>query len=363
MTSAGSLGDTTAAVPRTIDDVTREWLAAVLRADDTLPDDAVVGNVRAEQIALDSGFSSRLYRVQLSGNGIPPSVIVKLPAESEAGAAMRMLGGYAREVAFYRDVAGSAPLGTPHVFAARMAGDQGDFVLVLEDLQGWHNVDHLAGLSVEQARSCIDRLAGLHAWSTRHADKLGGFESFDSPFSRELLPAAFPAAWQVYRDLVPITIPPEVDAYAERFTELAPTAVAALGERSMLIHGDIRADNMFFAGGELKVVDFQLAAKGCGATDIGYLVSQGLPTEARSGRDEEFVRDYVCRLAEHGVADYPFDEAWRHYRFAVAYYIVLPALPLLGWDALPERSRQLCLRLLERAAAAIDEIGALEVFG
>ena len=25
----------------------------------------------------------------------------------------------------------------------------------------------------------------------------------------------------------------------------------------MLLHGDIRADNMFFAGGELKVVDFR----------------------------------------------------------------------------------------------------------
>lgn len=42
----------------------------------------------------------------------------------------------------------------------------------------------------------------------------------------------------------------------------------------MLLHGDIRADNMFFAGDRLKVVDFQFACVGAGASDIAYLVSQ-----------------------------------------------------------------------------------------
>ena len=37
-------------------------------------------------------------------------------------------------------------------------------------------------------------------------------------------------------------------------------------------------------------------------------------------------------------------------------------LPLLSWDAMPQRSRELCMRLVERAAATIDEIDALEVF-
>jgi hypothetical protein len=105
-----------------------------------------------------------------------------------------------------------------------------------------------------------------------------------------------------------------------------------------------------------------IAAKGAGATDIGYLVSQGLPTEVRRGQDEMLVHEYLERLAEHGVTDYSFDEAWRHYRFAAAYFVVLPAMPLLSWDALPERSRQLCMRLVERAVATIDETEAMEVF-
>ena len=352
------------AVPSTIGEVTADWLTAALRGDATVPDAATVTDVRFDRIALDSGFSSQLYRAHLVGDAVPPSVIVKLPAESEAGDAMKMLGGYAREVEFYRRVAGSAPVGTPHAYVARLIDGQGDFVLVLEDLDGWDNADHLAGLSVDRAQRCIEQLAGLHAWSIdpRQADLLSVFPSLDTPFTRDLLPAAFAPAWQIYRDRADASIPPAVARFAERFAELSGRAVDALSERNMLIHGDIRADNMFFSDGRLKIVDFQLAALGSGATDIGYLVSQGLPTEARSGRDEEFVRYYLAALADRGVTDYSFDEAWRHYRFAAAYFMVLPAMPLLGWDALPERSRQLCMRLVERAVATIEETDAVEVF-
>jgi aminoglycoside phosphotransferase (APT) family kinase protein len=357
MTSGGTVGAAAAEVPSDIDGVTPQWLTAAL-------DGATVTAVRVEQIALDSGFSSQLYRAHLSGEGVPDSVIVKLPAESEAGDAMKMLGGYAREVEFYRRVAGRAPVGTPYVYAVRMDEDSADFVLVLEDLRDWNNADHLAGLSLDRARRCIAELAGLHAWSTRpaNADVLGAFPSIDTPMTRDLLPAAFSAGWQIYRDHATAPVPPAVAKYAERFAELAPTAIDALSQRSMLIHGDIRADNMFFSGDLFKVVDFQLVGKGAGATDIGYLVSQGLPTEVRSGHDETLLCEYLDHLSGHGVSDYSFAEAWRRYRCAVAYFVVLPAMPLLSWDSLPERSRQLCMRLVERAVATIDETDAVEVF-
>jgi thiamine kinase-like enzyme len=126
-----------------------------------------------------------------------------------------------------------------------------------------------------------------------------------------------------------------------------------------VLHGDIRADNLFFDGPKMKVVDFQFAARGSGAADIAYLVTQGLPSDVREGHDEALVREYLDHL---GVADYGFDEAWRHYQFAAVYLMVLPVITLNGWDALPERSRQLCLTLTDRAVAAIDAIDALRVF-
>lgn len=342
-------------VPSHIDGVTAQWLTQAF-------DGATVTDVRAEQIAQDTGFSSLLYRVHLAGDGLPSSVIVKLPAQSEARGAMEMLGGYRREVAFYRRVAGRAPMGTPHVYAARTA--DADFVLVLEDLCDWDNADHLAGLSLDRARLCISELAALHAWSAEPANTavVEEFPSLDTPVARELLIPAFGPGWQVYLDKAAVPVPSAVAQYADRFAELAPGALAALTERPMLLHGDIRADNMFFTGDRLKVVDFQMAARGAGAADLAYLVSQGLPTDVRRGRDEELVREYLGHLAERGVTDYSFDEAWRHYRFAVAYLMFLPVIILIGWDSLPERSRALCRTLVERAVATIDDIDALEVF-
>ncbi len=284
-------------VPRAIDEVTAGWLSEALCADDVARKPMAINAIRVEQIAQDTGFSSLLYRLHLTGDpGVPSTVIVKLPAQSEARWAMDMLGGYGRELAFYQYIAGRAPINTPHVYAAGMVEDSADFVLVLEDLRDWDNADHLAGLSTHRARLCIEQLAGLHAWSIIAADAtvLDAFPSLDTPIAREILHPAFELGWRVYRDKSTMAVPAAVARYAERFVELAPKALAALTVRPMLLHGDIRADNMFFDGDSLKIVDFQFASRGAGATDVAYLISQGLPTEERRGHDEQLVREYLA---------------------------------------------------------------------
>ncbi|WP_280825096.1 phosphotransferase [Mycobacterium sp. OTB74] len=342
------------AIPSGIDDITPQWLTAALGSSG-----AQVNAVRAEQIAQDSGFSSLLYRLHLVGDGVPSTLIVKLPAQSEARGAMELLGGYRRELAFYRDVAGRAPIEVPDVFCARGADDSADFVLLMEDLAGWDNADHLVGLTLAQVRTCIAALAGLHTWTADDA-VLQQFPSLDTPTVRDLLVPAFGPGWQVYREKSGTSVSAAVQKFAEHFTGHAPAALAALTERNQLLHGDIRADNMFFRGDRMKVVDFQFAARGSGAADIAYLVSQGLPVGVRRGQDEVLVREYLAQLK---TCDYTFDDAWRHYRFGAAFLMVLPVITLIGWDALPERSRQLCLTLVDRAVACVEEIGALEVFG
>lgn len=336
-------------VPTGIDEVTAPWLTEALGAQ--------VTEVRAERIALDTGFSAALYRVHLRGSAdVPETLIVKLPADSLARGGMEMLGGYQRELYFYRHVAPGSPIATPHCYVARMSGP--DFVLVLEDLRDWENADHLAGLSLPRAQLCIEQLAGLHTWSSGIDDAvLQEFPSIDSSLTRDLFLPAFAPGWQLYRERTRQPVPPAVAAFAERFAELAPTALSALSERNMLLHGDIRADNMFFREDALKVVDFQLTVRGAGAADVAYLVSQGLPTEVRRGHDMQLMREYVGQ-----VDGYAFDEAWRHYRFATALLLYMPVVALLTWDVAPERSRQLCLTLIDRAVAAIDDIDALEEF-
>lgn len=350
MVSAG-----TTDIPSGIDAVTPQWLTAALGAD--------VTDVRAEQIAMDSGFSSLLYRLHLAGNGVPSSLIAKLPAVSEARGAMDLMGGYRREVAFYRDIAGRAPIATPDAHVARIADNGVDFVLLLEDLADWDNADHLAGLSMDRARACLQSLAGLHAWSCELAnrDVLQQFPSIDNPMIREAMVPAFGYGWQLYLEKSDNAVPPRLAEFFERFADRAPAALSALTEHDMLIHGDIRADNLFFDGDTLKVVDFQFAARGSGVADVAYLLTQGLPIETRTGHDETLLRLYLAHMADQGV-EYGFDVAWRDYRIAAVYLTLMPVVALLTWEIVPERSRRLCLTLTDRALAAIDEIDALEVF-
>jgi aminoglycoside phosphotransferase (APT) family kinase protein len=343
------------AIPAGIEGLDPHWLSDALGAH--------VVDVTSEQIAMDSGFSSLLYRLHLDGADVPATLIAKLPAESEARGAMDLMGGYRRELAFYRDVAGRAPMATPHAYVARIDENGVDFVLLLEDLGDWDNADHLAGLPIDRARTCLASLAGLHGWScqTGNTAVVQRFPSIDNPTVRDVMVPAFGYGWQMYLERRTGAVPPTMADFFERFADHSPTALAALTEREMLLHGDIRADNLFFDGDAMKVVDFQFAARGCGVADVAYLVTQGLTAEDRAGRDEELLREYLGHLADHGV-DYGFDDAWRHYRAAAVYLTLMPVVALLTWDIVPERSRRLCLTLTDRAVAAIAEIEALEVF-
>jgi thiamine kinase-like enzyme len=183
----------------------------------------------------------------------------------------------------------------------------------------------------------------------------------DNPMIREAMVPAFGYGWQLYLEKSDGAVPPRIAEFFEHFSDRAPAALSALAEHDMLIHGDIRADNLFFDGDALKVVDFQFAARGSGVADVAYLLTQGLPVETRAGQDEILLREYLGYLADGGV-DYGFDAAWRDYRTAAVYLTLMPVVALLTWDIVPERSRRLCLTLVGRAVAAIDAIDALEVF-
>ena len=98
---------------------------------------------------------------------------------------------------------------------------------MLEDLQDWDNADHLAGLSMDRARLCIEQLAGSARMvdDRANAAALDAFPSIDTPMARDLLCRAFALGWQIYRDKSSVPVPPAVARFAERFAELAPQAL------------------------------------------------------------------------------------------------------------------------------------------
>src|SRR5512143_1796709 len=81
-------------LPRTLDEVTPEFLSKIMRREVTSSN--VIGS--------DTGTSSRA-RLALSGNDVPDSVFLKMPAKTVATRLIGELGRLAQtEVLFYREL-------------------------------------------------------------------------------------------------------------------------------------------------------------------------------------------------------------------------------------------------------------------
>ena len=81
----------------------------------------------------DAGTSSRA-RLALTGDGVPESVFVKMPAETAATRLMGELGSLAEtETRFYRELSPELT-GVPKSYGSAFDPVTGRFVLVLEDL-------------------------------------------------------------------------------------------------------------------------------------------------------------------------------------------------------------------------------------
>jgi hypothetical protein len=228
-------------------------------------------------------------------------------------------------------------------------------VLLLEDLGLLEAPDHLEGLELDRAGLVLDRLADFHAWGA----------SPDLPLlDKAIFPAAvdqvgqlggvFPLGWPIYLANRRHDHPPAVDRLVQRLPDLILDLAASLATPACLAHGDLRVDNLFFAGNDVAVVDFQFCTRASGIYDVAYLISQGLDTTVRRGHDHELVSRYVRALRSAGLS-IDVDTAWDQYVRATALLLAFPLGAILGWSTLGERARDLVLTLIERwAAAAVD---------
>lgn len=352
--------------PLAPDDLTPTFLTKLLRVDGTLDNATSITGVAFERVGEGVGLASNLYRLRLESDGTAPAtVIVKLPTTTPYRALAEVLGVYQCEVAFYRDVAGAAPVRTPKCYLAASAPDSIDFILILEDLGFMEACDHLGGLSLERTNRILTEAARLHAWSLTDGAALVDNEAFLSVTDQALqsfFTTPFETCWQTYLANARVPVPPIADDFARRYAEVVPKLFVQLSQPAALAFGDFRVDNLFFDhDGAPAIVDFQFAMRGTGMYDVAYLISQGLTTENRAGRDEQLVRHYLQALSRAGYPDYEFDVAWRHFQIASAILLGFPILAMSYWEALPDRARDLCLTLVERSLATVVETGALEL--
>ncbi len=294
----------------------------------------------AASIGQGRGFAGRLYRLELRYDraeaGAPATLIAKFASDhAPTREVMADIGGYRKEVRFYRELAAQVPLPTPRCYHASYDEEAKSFVLLLEDLAPAAAVDLATGLSVE-AKEVLTLLARTHA---RFWNRTAGLEwlapdlEYLNAFRRRYL-AALPATVQRFGARFPVLVRVarqvgwilEGDEFMRRIEEPPQT----------LTHADLHIENLFFptaAGGRFAVVDWQsvLLARH-GAADVSRLIGMGLLPQLRRERGEALLRHYHETLLSEGVRGYGLRQLRRRYREELASPVLVAVVAIDALD-------------------------------
>ena len=299
--------------------ITLEWVDAVLAAAGVSP----AGELEAiERAPVGSGYVGAIVRLSLTWRGDtsgPRSVIVKLaspdPTSRQAGL---MTGTYAREVAFYRQLASACDLPIPACYGVAFDPASGDCVLVLEDLVPSRAGDQISGCDADEAAAALESLAGLHAphqGRTELASQAGlAVRGRDSAAGLGAIYDALLARFsERYRERLAA---PVLDA-AARLQGRVGAWLAHDHEPHTLIHGDFRVENLLIGrpGARFRVaaVDWQTVGIAPAMADVTYFLGASLPTELRRKHEVDLLAVYRDAMAARGVA-LDRDDVWWQYR-------------------------------------------------
>jgi hypothetical protein len=246
--------------------LTAAWFDAVLGTAGT---PASVERVTASPVG--TGQMAQTLRVRLDrAAGSGSTVIVKL-ARPEVASGPLARSAYAKEIAFYGELAARLPVRTPRCHHAAIADDATSFTLVLDDLAGAVPGDQIAGCPVAHAEAAVVNLAALHGPTWCDAELTGRpWLAGDPSLTPEMLAPVLDLA---------------ADQFAERFTGdledheravldaarqvLAPWMLAG-SDTFSVIHGDYRLDNLLFPVDDpagVAVVDWQTVSIAPAARD------------------------------------------------------------------------------------------------
>jgi hypothetical protein len=322
---------TAAALPVEVDDLTPAWLS-----------EALGRRVRSVRV-LDrhSGTTGRV-RVALDGDGVPPTVFVKLPPFDAAQRRfVDAVGMGVTEARLYRDLAAELPVRVPAVhFAAyeeRPGGDR--YVMVLEDLvaSGCRFPRPSDDDVAHRARDVVEQLALLHArfWDSGRfgpredlawvVPKTTGRGDGGTGYVRTAL------------ERLADRLPDGFTAMAELYVAQAPGILELYRDDvCTLVHGDPHLGNLFVDGDRTGFLDWAMLGRAPGMRDVAYVLCNSIPTEVRRAGEAELVARYCELLGAHGVTLDPA-AAWEQYRlFAVYSWVSATCTAAMGSKWQPE---------------------------
>lgn len=355
-------------IPAGATGLTNEWLTEALRSTDSIGPSTSVTAFSTEIIGAGAGFIGQLARVTLEYDRddakAPKALIAKYPTLDPAGREIgNMFRFYEREARFYGEIAGEVELRTPKPYFNGMDVEKGEYILLLEDLHPGRCGDQLESCAHAEVRMAVEEVAKFHAtwWESRRLDEIDWMPRINDPVNLSA-EAQYQQSWEPFLARWGDRLSPEMKAVGERFAPRVGAVLHKMADRPRtIVHGDFRLDNFFFECGEdtpFAVIDWQIANRGIGAFDIGYLFAGNLKTEMRRSHEQELLRLYHDTLVANGVKDYSFDDLYEDYRTSVMFSFVYNVIGSGNLDYANERGMQMWTAWLDRTTAAIADLDA-----
>jgi ecdysteroid kinase len=344
-------------IPRTIDDVTPEWLSDALGRS--------VTRVTKEPIGVGVGLVGQLFRLEMDGGDAPSTVIAKLAAPTDDGRFVAtVLNMYGREVGFYTELSPRTSIAHPACYFAAHDPATQDTVLLLEDVSvRGRGGDQVKGISLADARPAIRTLARLHACFWDDPSLLAApflLRLADDPYPAAVA-MAYEIAWPRVQELFGDMIDERVRAFGDGYAAQIPAMFDKLCEGPLVLsHADWRLDNLFFTDDDdVIAVDWQLIDRSVGPRDLSYHVTQSLEIDDPAGYRQAF-DTYVSDLDDLGI-EVDKAWAWEMYGYGTMLGFVYPVIATGALTIDDPRHVELTRALFRRSLAALGALDAFEL--
>lgn len=319
--------------------------------------------------SIGTGQMAESYRVSFIDGAhgqLPPSVVVKVPSQSESSrTASRITRCYELETGFYTHVQSLVEVSAPTCLHVWFDATTDDFVLVLEDIVNGKQGDQIAGATLDQARAAIDELVQLHSplWNSSRLDTLSWMPRHtmeSSQGTRDLLRSVFSGFSTRFSSLVST----EVLELGNRLVEKIDGYDRAFPNNETIVHRDFRLDNLLFTesvnGLNVKVVDWQTVSISSGVTDLAYFIGASFGPEQRREVEDELVHRYHDGLSQAGIS-MSWTEVWDQYRlFATSGYIMAIVASMLVKQT--ERGDAMFAAMANRHGQQMIDLETLSLF-
>ena len=329
--------------PRTIDEITPEWLTSTLRERDVITS-SKVESVAITNIGDGRGFIGEVNRVDLvydrRENGAPRSLIAKLAlADDEKRKLFDSFGFYERETRFYQELSSASGMATPALYFAEYDADSGYVILLLEDLSHLRTVDEVDDCSFEDASAALRSLAMMHAkwWEDERLAELTWLINPADPSRLRQGEETVARNLEPFLEMAGDHLPPGLEAIARKLgPKLADVRLATARGPITLNHGDFKLGNLFFddagnAANQVIAYDWQLASRSRAAADVAMFTMRSLAVESRRAHENRLMTEYHADLMDRSVKGYSYDEFLTDVRLALLSKLAIDADGMVNW--------------------------------